>query len=302
MDVQQLDVADADRILVRSLTPLRRFSPYGMGALVCAGMGLPFIILFAATGLPSVVPIGWVLLGAFSIGAMVHVLVGGQRLANAWAWAPFRAERRTEALAALKAFAVHPLVYQEGDVGHTGTSRDCWATGVAWDGEFLYVLDRGMGARIPPALVREWRWTANQAGTTGWFATGNHLDIAMAKQEALAQDDRNAARVAAGNGLFLSVRDLDRPTWQFQTSDEPTLRRWAEVLNQVFEGQAPQSAPAGDPKGDTVPSRIEPHPTGTAPAKGGPGQWKLLVMVLLGVLLFAVAAIAVGAMSAYLFG
>lgn len=234
MDGQQTVGADADRIVTRSLTPLRRLSAGWTGALLCLGMGLPFVLILsvAASGLGF--SFLWVLLGGFGIGAVLYAM-GGIGRAQSWAWASLQNECRAEAGRALKAFAAHPLVYWDGGAGHEETGPVCWATGVAWDGQFIYVLNRGVGARIPLPMVREWRWAAGQAGTTGWFAVGNQLDVLQARQQALDHDARNRWRVEAGNGLFLSVRDIDRPTWQFQSSDERTLRRWAEILEQAFE-------------------------------------------------------------------
>lgn len=303
MDGQQLGLASADRIVTRDLAPTHRFSYLKEGMVAWGIISLPFFVLSVAFIPAVLVPTGWALLAALGIGGAIYFQLGIYRFASAHAWKPFQAARRTEAGEVLQEFAGRPLARWDGDAGHAEAGGVCWATGVAWDGQFLYVLDKGVGARIPLAAVREWRWSADRAGTSGWFAVGGMVQAMQAQNEALDADARNRQAVNAGNGLFLSVRSVDRPVWQFQTSDEPTLRRWAEVLNQVFEGQPPPPAPVGvDLVGDAAPSRTEPRPTGTAPAKGGPGQWKLLGMLLLGVLLFAVAALAAGAMSAYLFG
>lgn len=238
MDGQQATIVDGDRIVTRALAPVRKFSAHRMSALVCVALVLACYIPVSLINGVLRLPTSWVLLTSLGLGATFHFMFGVHRAVGAWAWTPFRAECRAEAEQVLQALAGRPLLRWDGDAGHTGNSNDAWPTGVAWDGEFLYVLDRGMGARIPLSMVREWRWAADQAGTTGWFAVGNRMDAVLAEQQALAQDARNAARVAAGNGLFLTVRDIDRPVWQFQTSDESVLRRWAEILAQAFERQA----------------------------------------------------------------
>lgn len=242
MDGQQLDVADADRIFTRDLAPPHSFSYLKEGMMAWGLISLPFFLLSMAYIPTVVLSTGWALLAALGIGGAIYFQLGVYRYANAHAWKPFQAARRAEAGEALQAFAGRPLVHWDGDTGHSEAGNVCWATGIAWDGQFLYVLDKGVGARIPLSAVREWRWSANRAGTSGWFAVGGAAQAMHAQNVALDADARNRQLVNAGNGLFLSVRDVDKPTWQFQTSDETALRKWAEILNQAFERQAAASS------------------------------------------------------------
>lgn len=262
MDGQQAGIADTESIVTRQIAPVRLVSNHAVDALACVALGLLFFAWAAVMRVNYLFPTTWVFLVALGAGAVLYFVFGVRRVVSSWTWRSFRVGCRAEAEEALKGLAVHPLLRSDTDVGHTATSRDCWPTGVAWDGQFLYVLDHGTGARIPLSMVREWRWTANRAGTTGWAAAGNQVDVALAREQAAVQDVANRWRAEAGNGLFLSVRDVDRPTWQFQTSDEGVLRRWEELLRQAFEGQAPLPVPAGaDPGGSAASLQAMSRPT-----------------------------------------
>ncbi len=243
MDGQQLDTSGADRIVTRDLAPPHSFSYFKEGMMAWGLISLPLFVLSVVFISTVWISTGWALLAALGIGGAIYFQLGIYRIANARAWKPFQAARRAEAGEVLQAFAGRPLARWDGDTGHSEAGNVCWATGIAWDGQFLYVLDKGVGARIPLSAVREWRWSANRTGTSGWFAVGGAVQAMQAQNEALDADARNRQAVNAGNGLFLSVRSVDRPTWQFQTSDEATLRRWAEILNQVFEERASAPSP-----------------------------------------------------------
>ena len=235
MDGQQTVVADADRIVIRDLAPPHSFSYLKEGMVAWGLISLPILLLLLTVIGTVWIPLGWAFVTALVLGGAIYFQFGIYRIASSRAWEPFQAARRAEAGEALQAFAGRPLAHWDGDTGHAEAGSACWATGIAWDGQFLYVLDKGVGARIPLSAVREWRWSANRAGTSRWFSVGGAAQAMQAQNEALDADARNRQTVNAGNGLFLSVRSVDRPVWQFQTSDEAVLRRWAEILNQVFE-------------------------------------------------------------------
>ena len=108
-------------------------------------------------------------------------------------------------------------------------------TGLATDGANIYVMDDGVGAKIPWAQVRNWGWSTNDApvryGRTGLGG----LQDDVANKEAAVDAYKNS-------GFFVSVADVEKPEWQFMTSDEALLKKWMEIFTQIDEGALPQTA------------------------------------------------------------
>ena len=137
---------------------------------------------------------------------------------------------KTEAETALAAFARKPLQAADYSVA---LARPGMLAGsaIAWDGEALYIMDRGEAARIPLPLVREWRWEVTGAETLQTFGrvgAGMKLDVMEANM--------NASAAAYGtSGMFVTVADVGKPVWQFSTMEKGVLERWSEVLRQVTD-------------------------------------------------------------------
>lgn len=236
MDGQQVDSVDANRVVTRDLARPREFSYFKEGLAAWALVSLPIFILLVTVVGTVWIPVGWALVTALVLGGFAYFVLPIYAFAAGHAWKHFAAACRLEAEQALNALAVHPLLHWDADAGRAETGQVCWATGMGWDGQFLYVLDKGVGARIPLSMVREWRWTADRADSAAVVGSAGNIGQTLEAQMQMRDvNARNHQRVKAGNGLFVSVRDVDRPTWHFQTSDEPTLRRWGEILNQAFE-------------------------------------------------------------------
>ncbi|HST74887.1 MAG TPA: DUF4755 domain-containing protein [Acetobacteraceae bacterium] len=106
-------------------------------------------------------------------------------------------------------------------------------TGIAWDGQRLYILDAGEVARIPVSAIRSWTWQIASASSTKLYGTAN---LAM-QLGVFKENRRNIVDARKQSGFFVTVADVDKPRWQFATTDETTLRRWEEILTQVQEGR-----------------------------------------------------------------
>ena len=102
-------------------------------------------------------------------------------------------------------------------------------TGIATDGANIYVMDDGVGAKIPWDKVRNWSWQTEEApiryGRKGFGA----LEDGVANQ----QSELNAY---LSSGFFVTVADVDKPEWQFMTKDQTLLKKWMEIFTQIDEG------------------------------------------------------------------
>jgi hypothetical protein len=121
------------------------------------------------------------------------------------------------------------------DAAPTGgrDGKSLTGTGMAWDGEYLYVLDTGEVARIPLPAIRSWTWKIEGAPQTKLYGSPNlgvRLDVA-------ADNLGEAVAARSKSGFFVTVADIKRPLWQFTTRDEAVLRRWEEILTQIDESR-----------------------------------------------------------------
>ena len=97
----------------------------------------------------------------------------------------------------------------------------------------LHLFDNGFSKIYPFSDIREWK---TNISTGGKFITGNiasidlsHLGRANRRQEKDNQEE---------TGLFISVRDIDRPVWRIRFTDDiegeaKFHARWMEIFKQV---------------------------------------------------------------------
>ena len=118
--------------------------------------------------------------------------------------------------------------------------RKVSASGMAWDGEKLWVVDDGVAAAIPPEAIRTWTWHTRSADQLQVFGSGPALQSAQV-QAGLFNNNASAAAMME-SGFFVTVSDLKKPVWQFMTSDTGVLRRWEEAMRQIDEGRLRRAA------------------------------------------------------------
>ena len=141
---------------------------------------------------------------------------------------------RLETRTALKKWVGKPL--KVADYATTLSKRKkITGTAIAFDGEALYVVDQGEAVRVQPAEVVSWQWHVPDGQRVMLFGRArNNFGLTMDAAEAnMAQ----ASQEYDASGLTLAVRDLDKPTWRFNSNDKPTLERWHAILQQVVEGR-----------------------------------------------------------------
>ncbi len=103
-------------------------------------------------------------------------------------------------------------------------------TGIALSDGALYLMDKGVAAKIQFPEIRTWRWIVPGADRIR-VIRGNHLDHMAANRQ-----NANAALIAyLDSGIFVSVHDIDKPEWQFMSKDVEILKRWHEILLQGRE-------------------------------------------------------------------
>lgn len=103
-------------------------------------------------------------------------------------------------------------------------------TGITRDGDNLLVVDGGELAVIPWNLVRSWTWEI--AGRTVYRQFGfNQTQANLANLEEGVKQNRNS-------GLFITVKDTDKPVWQVMTKDKDIINQWDEILTQISEAHS----------------------------------------------------------------
>jgi hypothetical protein len=136
-----------------------------------------------------------------------------------------------EAARLLESFIGKPVKYIDSasatfEGGGTGTA-------IAYDNRTIYIMDRGVAAKIPFDSVRSWRWVVDGYQVTKLY--GNFDSLTLLKNEF----DSLRARVNAirKSGLFITVANIEHPEWQFMTTDMVLLKKWMEIFRQVQEGR-----------------------------------------------------------------
>ncbi|MEG3619773.1 DUF4755 domain-containing protein [Magnetovibrio sp. PR-2] len=138
-------------------------------------------------------------------------------------------EVQENGLRAFKSFVGDQAKYMDVTEAISKKKNRCLSpAGLATDGNNIFVLDDGVGAKIPWDHVRNWGWTTSDApvryGRTGF---GGVEDVAVNQQEAV--------KAIQSSGFFVSVSDVEKPRWQFMTKDEDLLNKWMEIFTQIDE-------------------------------------------------------------------
>ena len=109
-------------------------------------------------------------------------------------------------------------------------------TGMAYDGQYLFIMDDGVVARIPWAAVRNWTWRI-EGYSTNKLLDANRAATANARLQNNVGNANASAEAKRNSGFFVEVADIEQPQWQFRTDNEQLLRRWDEILTQIKEGK-----------------------------------------------------------------
>jgi hypothetical protein len=74
-----------------------------------------------------------------------------------------------------------------------------------------------------PNQIREWKSSIYEQGI---ISGGGLTGLALVAQE--------SAKAKARTGLYLSVKDVEFPTWHIMIQDKSMLEKWHEILNQTI--------------------------------------------------------------------
>jgi hypothetical protein len=127
-----------------------------------------------------------------------------------------------------------------GDLAFPPSNTEGAPTGLGWDGERLHVLSEGRLASFPPSLVRSWKSYVDPHVPNVPFTWRGPVDKMYAQAQAAAQALRQELYARRRSGLFVYVRDINRPEWRIETTDTTKLAQMAELLAQVA-GQGGES-------------------------------------------------------------
>ncbi len=97
------------------------------------------------------------------------------------------------------------------------------------------LLHAGRWKSYPFADVRRWETSSVRAG----MIVGGNLASATAALGANLAAERDAK---ARTGLFVEVRDVDRPRWRVAMRNEAMQARWREILDQQINESRPARA------------------------------------------------------------
>ena len=194
-------------------------------------------------GLPLLMMIS----GKATMGALVWGIGGGAAFGFLFSMIYARAamkssERIMKSIAPLAKKALIEFIGSEPRyLDARGTITRNWqppmaaATGMAWDGLHIYIVDDGEVAKVPWNAIRTWSWKIEGFGTSRLIgANGPAGAVAQAQNNAINANASAAAK--RESGFFIEVADVDRPVMQFRTDDEKVLRRWQEIMTQINEG------------------------------------------------------------------
>lgn len=183
----------------------------------------PYIIL----GPNSPVGVLWVIFGSF-ISALIALIVYGA------AKAIWKTQKTPELVDETRRRMIEFIGQEPRHINVTAVpaptkKNRLVASGIAITEGCVLVVEDGEIGQIPLALVRGWDWrlkSKDQIETFGNVNTGTAVAVGMANEQR-----EHEARL--GSGFFLSVKDVEKPRWQFRTMDEPVLRKWAEIFKSL---------------------------------------------------------------------
>jgi hypothetical protein len=120
--------------------------------------------------------------------------------------------------------------------GYGSNLKQLSASGMAYAGGHLYVLEEGVAAELPWDLIRSWTWKIEGASRTELY--GNH-DIGT-QMHVGSTNQNNAALAFRQSGFKIVTADIDKPEWRFQTDNAAVLKKWMEIMTQMHEGRLPR--------------------------------------------------------------
>lgn len=123
-------------------------------------------------------------------------------------------------------------------------------TGIAYDGESIYVMEAGEVAKFKWENVRSWRYEIagvqqSEVVNNTYIVSGSPTAAASAlasaaTMQALANrvsDINSAAMAHRASGFFVTVDSIEHPVWQFTCTDKKILTKWFEIFTQLNEGR-----------------------------------------------------------------
>ncbi len=153
----------------------------------------------------------------------------------------YQAEVVRDGRAALLPFLQNAPVHLDLAAVPSMTRRGPVVTGAGFDGAWLYIVEDGVAARIPGALIRKWQWAIetyqSQEVRVNVSVNGGVVSPAVPDFARSAAITRGLVMAKLASGLTVQVADVSKPSWRFTTDDRAVLEKWHEILTQVSEGK-----------------------------------------------------------------
>jgi hypothetical protein len=138
------------------------------------------------------------------------------------------------------------MVYSDVGVAWHGTTIKPSAIG--FDGEKVYIVQKGMLKTLTRDDIRSWQWRIERGNfeptvSTVYVNTVTN-DVFHHRGDPIGDviGSAQARAVARENsGLFVKCRDIENPTWKFTSSNQKILEKWAEILHQFTHGEMQQA-------------------------------------------------------------
>lgn len=119
------------------------------------------------------------------------------------------------------------------DTGFSLVGKEKYSgTGIAYSDGRIFILDSGLAAELPWSCIRSWTWSVaglNKVFTVGRSDFATNLDVGIQNAQATGDQLRSS-------GFSITVQDINKPEWCFQTVDEAACKRWNEIVTQMNEG------------------------------------------------------------------
>jgi hypothetical protein len=121
------------------------------------------------------------------------------------------------------------IVHDHAETPSTITVK--WASTIAeMRSTSLLVLENNRLRKLLRDEIREWRWQLEEPRL--WRKPNGTIDITHQ-----IDNDIEIRRVTTTNGFYVVTNDPTQPEILFRTNDEAACKRWATVLNNIFEGR-----------------------------------------------------------------
>lgn len=130
--------------------------------------------------------------------------------------------------------------FYNGD-GRGGGSSLIVPFALAYNGENIFIVDRGFLKILNWNDVLSWRWEIPGYSIREVYVSHGHVDP-ITRNDINQANAHSAANAAMQSGFFIRIKDIEKPTWQFTCTDRAILEKWDEIFRRLKEGETVTTA------------------------------------------------------------